>query len=476
MPAAVSRDARSAPPLAADRPSAGLPVTPELRAAWRAAVLRQAGGIALESGAGFGESGRWSIYAWRPAATFEIRGPGFRWRLEGVPPCAPPAAGAAAWAALSHLWQHTPAAPAGPRPFAGGWLGYLGYDLAPMFETLPRRGEPRGAMPEAWFGYYPNAVVVDEHAQRAWPANGCELPAAPAATSAADPGGPATMAPPAAAWSPAEYRGRAARVIEYLRAGDIFQANLAQRFSACLKPEWRSPAGWGWLWERLRGSAPAPFSAFLRGRDWAALSASPERFLLAEPDGRVETRPIKGTRPRGAEPVADAAFAAELLASAKDRAELAMIVDLERNDLGRTCRYGSVRVLRHAALESHANVHHLVSVVEGRRRPDVALADVLAGAFPGGSISGAPKVRALEIIDELEGFRRGLYTGCIGYVSACGRADFNIAIRTLTVAGAAAEYCVGGGIVVDSDPEAERLETLAKGSKLFAALAGEDGP
>ncbi len=254
---------------------------------------------------------------------------------------------------------------------------------------------------------------------------------------------------------------------EYIAAGDIFQVNLSQRFRTLGLVD---PLG---LYERLKRLSPAPFSAFLAWDDLAVVSASPEWFYQTRGD-RIVTRPIKGTRPRGQNAVEDARLAAELAASAKDRAELTMIVDLERNDLGRIARYGSVRVTEPLTIESFAQVHHLVATVEARIEPAAGPIDVVRAMFPGGSITGAPKIRAMQIIDELEPTRRSLYTGSIGYFSQGGTSGFNIAIRTILVEGNRASYQVGGGIVADSDPEAEYHETLHKGRGLRDALAGAE--
>jgi para-aminobenzoate synthetase component 1 len=252
-------------------------------------------------------------------------------------------------------------------------------------------------------------------------------------------------------------------VLEYIAAGDVFQVNLSQRFTARGRPD---PLD---LYLRLKTNSPAPFGAFLQWNDLAVISASPEWFYQTRGDHLV-TRPIKGTRPRGSNSDDDARLAAELLTSPKDRAELTMIVDLERNDLGRVCEYGSVVVRDPLSIESFAQVHHLVATVEGKLRRDAGPVDVIRALFPGGSITGAPKIRAMEIIDELEPNRRGLYTGAIGYLSRGGASAFNIAIRTILVEGDRASFQVGGGIVADSDPEGEYEETLAKGRGLLAVL------
>ena len=224
------------------------------------------------------------------------------------------------------------------------------------------------------------------------------------------------------------------------------------------------------LYRRLRRINPAPFASYLNFDDVTVVSASPERFLRIRGD-LVETRPIKGTRPRGKDPATDAAMAKELVNSVKDQAEHVMIVDLERNDLGRVCSYGTVRVSELAALEKYATVFHLTSTVEGRLRPGKDVIDLLKATFPGGSITGAPKVRAMEIIDELEPTRRSVYTGSIGYLGFDGSTDLDIVIRTILVKEGRAYFQVGGAVVYDSDPEGEYDETLDKAKALMHALS-----
>jgi para-aminobenzoate synthetase component 1 len=253
------------------------------------------------------------------------------------------------------------------------------------------------------------------------------------------------------------------RGIEYVYAGDCFQVNLSQRL---LHPATLPPLE---LYGRLRQRNPAPFAGYLDLGDFVVASASPERFVRVRA-GEVETRPIKGTRPRGRTPQEDQARAEELLRSAKDRAENVMIVDLLRNDLGRVCAYGSVRVGEVCRLETYPTVHHLVSEVRGRLRPGLGPVDLLRASFPGGSVTGAPKVRAMEIIALLEPTARGAYCGCLGYVGFDGTADTNILIRTFTMGGGWIQFPVGGGIVADSDPVAEYTETLDKAEGLLRAL------
>jgi para-aminobenzoate synthetase component 1 len=261
------------------------------------------------------------------------------------------------------------------------------------------------------------------------------------------------------------YLDAVARVREYIVAGDIFQANLSQRFQA------PAPSATFDLYGRLRRRNPAPFAAYLGFGEVAVLSASPERFLsLDESSRHVETRPIKGTRPRGLGPMHDAALGRALSESDKDRAENVMIVDLLRNDLSRVCRPGTVRVPELFALEQHPTVHHLVSTVVGELEPGADAVSLLRAAFPGGSITGAPKVRAMEIIAELEPTRRGVYCGSVGYISTSGAMDTSIVIRTYVALNGHVYFQAGGGIVADSDPELEYRETLDKARALIEIL------
>jgi len=256
----------------------------------------------------------------------------------------------------------------------------------------------------------------------------------------------------------AEYLAGVRRVLDYIRAGDVYQVNLARRLAADCPPA----AHLRRLYQRLADSTAAPFCAYLETPERTLLSSSPERFLRSD-GGEVETCPIKGTRPRGVTPAEDAAALRALVDSPKDRAEHIMIVDLERNDLGRVCEIGSVRVRELCKPLSFSDVHHLVSTVRGRLRDPSDWVGLLAATFPGGSITGAPKRRAMEIIAELEPFRRDVYTGAIGAIDAAGRVDLSIAIRTAIAAGGELQLHLGGGIVADSDPDAELRETRDKG-------------
>ncbi|MFO7902747.1 MAG: aminodeoxychorismate synthase component I [Pirellulaceae bacterium] len=359
-------------------------------------------------------------------------------------------------------------------PFTGGAVGWFGYDLARLIEKLPVYARDDEALPEMAIGIYDWALVVDHERQRSWLVGQGRDPATRrkwwsllrrftrprkrvhrdrfrvtgATTSNFDAAG---------------YAQAFARVHAYIREGDCYQVNLAQRFSATAEGDpWSA-------YEALRECSPAPFSAYLNTPYAQILSASPERFLQVE-DGRVETRPIKGTRPRGHCPEADSERARELSQSAKDRAENLMIVDLLRNDLGRVCRPGSVRVPSLFALESFSNVHHLTSIVTGELNDNQDAISLLRACFPGGSITGAPKVRAMQIIEELEPQRRGVYCGAIGYIGYNGRMDVNIAIRTLVYNQGKIRCWGGGGIVFDSSQKNEYQETFDKANAMLSLL------
>jgi para-aminobenzoate synthetase component 1 len=373
-----------------------------------------------------------------------------------------------------------------PVPFGGGAVGYFSYDLCHFIERLPRTAVDDLNLPECYLAFYDSVIAFDHQQGRAYivssgfPEEGeaarkrrararldelkeLILRGKPTDTSSpgvAPAGGEIALK---ANFSRQQYMEAVAAAREYILAGDIFQVNLSQRFEAGLAA---TPYE---LYRQLRLVNPAPFAAYLGFDEVAVASASPERFLRLTGD-LVQTRPIKGTRRRGATLAEDAALANELLSSVKDRAENVMIVDLERNDLGRICRYGSVKVTELAILENYPTVFHLTSTVEGRLSPGKGAIELLKATFPGGSITGAPKVRAMEIIDELEPTRRSVYTGSIGYLGFNGDMDLNIVIRTVLVKGGKAYFQVGGGIVYDSEPEAEYQETLDKARALIQAL------
>jgi para-aminobenzoate synthetase component 1 len=361
------------------------------------------------------------------------------------------------------------AAPESDLPFCGGAIGYFGYDLARRLEQLPSQARDGEHMPQMVIGIYDWAVVVDHREKRAflvsyghqsetlsrWQAL-CELFSHPAVQRQAE---FAVTSPVASNMNLTAYAAAFNKIQQYIRDGDCYQVNLAQRFSAQAK-------GDAWTaYLQLREISPAPFMAYMHLPDAKVLCGSPERFLQVK-GPHVETRPIKGTRPRSADLVQDERNAAELVASLKDRAENLMIVDLLRNDIGKNCATGSVRAERLFALESFANVHHLVSTVTGTLNENMTALDLLRGCFPGGSITGAPKLRAMQIIEELEPHRRGVYCGAIGYVGFDGNMDTNIAIRTAVMSEGEIRFWAGGGIVADSEMEKEYRETLDKASSM----------
>ena len=329
------------------------------------------------------------------------------------------------------------------RTFAnddGRWIGHINYDFGRLFEP-------------AWgMGHIPPDTLHLPLFRFTYCA-----PTGERRTYAPEPVHRTTDAPLTSSFTRDRYGAAVARAIEYIAAGDVFQVNLSQRFTAGLTTQ---PA---YLYQWLVRNAPARYGAYLNYDDYCIVSNSPELFMRIN-GRRITTRPIKGTRPPG-DGMAD-----ELLASAKDTAELNMIVDLERNDLGRVCEVGSVRVTEPRHIERHPTVYHGVATIEGTLREDVTLVDVLRATFPGGSVTGAPKIRAMQIIDELEPVRRNAYCGAIGYVARNGDCTFNLAIRTMTAKDGLIHIPVGGGIVADSQPPAEYQETLVKARAMFDAL------
>jgi para-aminobenzoate synthetase component 1 len=411
--------------------------------------------------------------------------------------------------ALSVARSHLPSVPLEPLsglpPFQGGLAGYIGYDWGARLERLPTPRYDDLSIPDLMLGLFDWVIAWDHRLGTAWLVS-TGLPEVGAAgerrarerrdfvrEKLQDRAGGRTdrwtrgpsvqpVSPPAAPTYPVAgiegaeriglrstfthpgYLAAVARVREYIIAGDIFQANLSQRFQAPLpQPPFE-------LYRRLRKRNPAPFAAYLGFESVVVLSASPERFLRLNDQREVETRPIKGTRPRGLGPMHDAALGRALAESAKDRAENVMIVDLLRNDLSRVCRPGTVRVPELFALEQHPTVHHLVSTVLGELAPGREAVDLIRATFPGGSITGAPKVRAMEIIAELEPTQRGVYCGSVCYISVTGAMDSSIVIRTYSALRGQVYFQAGGGIVADSDVELEYRETLDKARALIETL------
>lgn len=376
----------------------------------------------------------------------------------------------------------------GPVPFCGGAVGYLAYEMGQHADRFPPLPDDALQVPQMVVGLYDCIIAFDHHRRQCWLIS-TGLPATEPSARAlraeqrslhilsrlySGHSLPALDWKPRADWQPERSRAAVestiARVIAYIHAGDIFQANLTQRMTA------RRPEGLDdfMLYRRLRSISPAPFAAFLRcGDDMSVISASPERFLALDTTGHVETRPIKGTMRRDPDDVRDRELAAQLAASIKDRAENLMIVDLMRNDLGRICQQGSVTVPALMEVETFASVHHLVSAVTGQLRQGVSAVDLLRACFPGGSITGAPKIRAIEIIAELEQRQRGVCFGSVLHMGFNGAMDSSIAIRTLVRKGDTLVAEAGGGIVADSDPAAEYDEALLKMRPLLRAVTGD---
>jgi para-aminobenzoate synthetase component 1 len=371
-------------------------------------------------------------------------------------------------------------------PFIGGTVGYFGYDLCHHLEELPSHTLDDLSLPDCYLGFYDCIIAFDHQKGRSWiiscgfPELNKTLRETRAKIRLAEIKNRISCSQEfinsdmradsylkrdlsiISNFSKEGYLDAVQKAKDYIAQGDIFQVNLSQRL--CVE-EPREPFE---LYCNLRSINPTPFASFLNFAEVKIISASPERFLRIE-DRKVQTRPIKGTRPRGREVLEDNMFAMDLLESEKDRAELVMIVDVERNDLGRVCEYGTVKVPELVTLETYATVFHLVSTVEGTLRQDKDHIDCLKASFPGGSITGAPKIRAMEIIDELEPTKRSVYTGSIGYLGFNKQTDLNIVIRTFLITKRKAYFQVGGGIVTDSDPEAEYAETLHKAKSLIDA-------
>jgi para-aminobenzoate synthetase component 1 len=472
----------------AAEPVAITPVVRPLPREWTplralAAVERRPHTLFLESAGEEHESCEWTILAFDPVWRLVVR-EGKLERHEGGASASlaghPLQALAATWPARVRFDEPPPV------PFASGLAGYLAYDVKDWIERYPQRARREWPFPDLSLGFYDVVWAWRRSTGEGWAvATGLPEPD-PARREArararldaqwrriesgqAGNGERGLEVSPSTAlvssnFSRESFRRIVERALQHIADGDIYQVNLAQRF-------WVEPAPAAHaLYRSLREAAPAPFLAYLALDEGAGIaSSSPERFFRVEGD-RIEAWPIKGTRPRGGTPEEDAELAGALRRSEKDRAENVMIVDLERNDLGKVCAIGSVHVPSLCEVTSHSNVHHLVSRVEGRIREDVGPVEIIRAMFPGGSITGAPKIRSVQIIDELEPVRRGVYTGAIGYWDVTGDCDWNIAIRTVVAANGAASFHAGGGIVADSTPDAEYEETLVKASGMMRAL------
>jgi len=447
----------------------------------------------LDSAASGGRLGRWSFLAGPPQTILRV------WRRSGemVAEVTHPASGTSGsqtlqdggelWRLIRALLAETASPSVGPSPevpFVGGAVGYIGYEALHFIERLPELRRPGLGLPLVYLLFVDSVLAFDHLTGRASLSISCSQAARREQLADAwldrlrsfesgdrpERGFLGAVTAPAkhAAAGPSQSKGSyleaVAEVQRRIAAGDLYEMNLTY--------QWRLPfAGDAvLLYAQLRARNPAPFAACLQLPEAAVLSCSPERFLHVAPDGWAETRPIKGTRPRGRSPAEDDRLAAELSVSEKDRAEHAMIVDLLRNDLGRVCRYGTVRVAELMNIESYASVHQIVSTIRGRLRSECDAFDLLRACFPGGSMTGAPKVAAMKLIQELEPVERGIYSGCIGYFDFRGGMDLNIVIRTAVLKDGFAHVGTGGAIVADSDPTAEYQETLHKARPLLEAI------
>lgn len=373
--------------------------------------------------------------------------------------------------ALDAWWREEgPDVPRRAGPFAGGWFVYLGYETVGQIEPRLKLPRHEGRIPVAFATRCNGAVIRDRETGAAWrvaeAGHETRLDRALQSAEVARPADPEWLS---VVEDPADrYRDAVLKILDYIRAGDVFQVNVARAWRARAK-EAVAPSA---LYRLLRRTNPAPFAGLATFGEAAVVSSSPERLVEVRGD-RVQTRPIAGTRPRGLNE-RDRALSDELIAHPKERAEHIMLIDLERNDLGRVCRPGSIDVSELMVLESYAHVHHIVSNVTGRLRRDVSPGQVIRAVFPGGTITGCPKVRCMEIIAELEATGRGPYTGAMGYLDGSGDMDMNILIRTLQVEGNQVSLRAGAGIVADSDPQHELAETRAKAKGMLLALGAED--
>ncbi|KMO11108.1 aminodeoxychorismate synthase component I [Methylobacterium platani] len=442
---------------------------------------RHAGLALLDSAMRHDALGRHSYLAADPFGTFRVRGPQAYWNGAPVP-------GAPLAALRAVLAPYRTAPDPDLPPFQGGAIGYVAYDFGASLERVTPPARRAGLTDDLAVNLYASVVAFDHRtgtcrliatgfpetdpAARARQA-AADLDALEAALAGPEPATETAPVPPLdwrSNFTPDAYARAVERVRDYIRAGDIYQANIAQRFEAALPPGFDAFA----FYRRLRARNPAPFAAYLEVDGLTIASSSPERFLRL--DGRsVETRPIKGTARRSTDPAEDRARAEALRTDAKERAENVMIVDLLRNDLSRICAPGSVAVPSLCGLETYAGVHHLVSAVTGTLKDGADGLDLLAATFPGGSITGAPKLRAMDIVTEIEGDAREAYCGAIGWIGFDGSLDTSIAIRTVLIDASRAVLQAGGGVTLLSDPEAEYRETLTKAERVFSAFATGEG-
>lgn len=449
----------------------------------------------LESGNGTSATAQYSFFGSDPYLTLTGRGKEYRTETEGQ---AKTSNGSAFDALRQTLADSTIPHPDGLPPFYGGAVGYLSYDLVRSFESLPTLASDDIGLPDLQMAFFDLVAAVDHHTNQlclmycpplsrfhAEPREklyreGCDrLAELEARLTSPTPPRTSLSWPIHASFVPSQsrdaYTARVRQCQDYIAAGDIYQANLSHRFTLNLDAATSTSDLDQYateLYSRLRRVNPSPFAGFVRFPDLSLVSSSPER-LVQLTGSQASTRPIAGTRPRGAGPQQDQHLRAELLANPKERAEHVMLVDLERNDLGKVCRYGSVRVDEFMTIEQYSHVSHLVSDVIGTLQSGTSPLDLVRAVFPGGTITGVPKLRCMEIIEELEPVRRGLYTGALGYFSWSGDLDLNILIRTLVLTKNRGYLQVGAGIVADSDPDREYDETLAKAGAFFKILEAD---
>ncbi|MCW5799057.1 MAG: anthranilate synthase component I family protein [Nitrospira sp.] len=449
----------------------------------------------LESGNGTNATARYSFFGSHPYRTLTGRAHDYSMKADGHVTTARSSVFDAFRQAFA---DSTIPQPDGLPPFFGGAVGYLSYDLVRSFESLPTLAADDLNLPDLHMAFFDLVAAVDHHTDqlylmycpplsrfRAEPREklfqeGCDRLAELEARLASIPSPqPALISPAQTSFVPSQsrnaYTARVRRGKDYIAAGDIYQANLSHRFTLDLDATWSTSDRDRYacdLYSRLRRINPSPFAGLVRFPELSLVSSSPERLVRLS-GSLASTRPIAGTRPRGNGQSQDMTMRAELLASPKERAEHVMLVDLERNDLGKVCRYGSVRVDEFMTIEQYSHVSHLVSDVVGTLRPGTSPFDLVRAVFPGGTITGVPKLRCMEIIEELEPVRRGLYTGALGYFSWSGDVDLNILIRTLVLTNNQGYLQVGAGIVADSDPDREYDETLAKAGAFFTILEAD---
>ncbi len=447
---------------------------PKLLPALIRELLGEPGSFVLESLGPTGPYARWTYLGWRPSLL--LKGDVFEATVTEPSSGRKEFSGPGLSCLQRLLEKRIPEETQCPVPFPGGGVGYFGYPVGRAFEDVPDSGRRDPSLPQLYWGFYDDLLALDRVNNQFWHIH---RPGRNRRTSPSEDlldrarshreDGSSELSLPSPSGSPVhnmdrnEYESIVRTAKDFIRQGDIYQVNLSRRF---LLEGIDHPDS---LYLRLRDVNPTPYSGYLRGTNLAVFSSSPELFLRVRGD-EVLTRPIKGTRPRASSEEADRAKKNELLSSEKDQAELHMIVDLERNDLGRICRYGTVTVPDLHTVETYPEVHHLVGTVTGTLRRDASIRDILRATFPGGSITGAPKIRAMEIIDELEPTQRQVYTGSLGWIGDNGDMELNICIRTMEWISGHLFFQVGGGIVSDSDPSEEFRETETKARGMLNSL------